>query len=115
MTVSVCVTRVPGCCIDPENVKCNVGDDISDALIQNEVVAVSAGRAFLDDEQYDEITTEGECSLHGCIPPGSIVKASDRVNGTYQAEVTLFSINISRSSRGDISAYSALKLRRYDI
>lgn len=112
--ISVCVTRIQGCCLDPTNFNCTVGDDIVDALIQTTDSAVSAGRAYLDEEQYDMQIIEATCSAHGCIPPGSVGRGSDRVHGTYQAEVISFSVNVSRNDRGSLSAYTALKLRRQD-
>ena len=113
--ISVCVSRIDGCCdplVDKEENGCIIGTAISDVLIQSPLAAESVGRAFLDDEQFDKDVISASCSLHGYLEPGRIVKASDRINGTYQAEINTFSININRDGEGTITAYSALSLKR---
>ena len=113
--ISVCVTRIDGCCdplVDKEANGCIIGTIISDPLIQSNLAAESVGRAFIDDEQFDKDVIAASCSLHGYIEPGKVVRATDRISGTYQAEISTFSINVTRDGEGAISAYSALSLKK---
>lgn len=112
--INLCVTRVPGCCASSpdDSLDCHKADPISDVLIQSDLVAASAGRALLDDEQEDKEAINASTSLYGYLAPGSIVQSLDRVRGVYQAEVQKFSINFSKSERNKISAYSAILLHR---
>jgi hypothetical protein len=121
MTISVCVSRVSGCCdddlstTDSEDLGCVVGDDIVDSLITSELAAESVGRAYIDEEMYDMEDVSASCSLHGYMAPGCVVQATDKVDGTYQGYIDTFSINISRDGSSTITAYSAIKIRRLEI
>jgi hypothetical protein len=122
MTISVCVSRISGCCDDDlsdtesEALGCVVGDEIVDSLITSDLAAESVGRAYIDEEMYDMEDVTASCSLHGYMQPGWVAKATDRVDGAYNGEIDTFSINISKDDSGaTITAYSAVKIRRLEI
>lgn len=118
MAILKCVTREPGCClcleshdrISEECPGCVVGNDISNNLVTTDLVAGSLGRAFLDEEHKNKRVVQGTCSLHDYMKPKSIVQVTDRIHGTFQGQLSKFSINISYGLRGQMSARSVIEV-----
>lgn len=113
-----CVTREPNCCQclesndrDAEQCPdCVVGNDITNNLITTQLVAESAGRAYLDEEHKNKRRVQGTCSLHDYMKPKSLVQITDRVHGTFQGKLSKFSININYGLRGETSARSVVEV-----
>lgn len=116
--IKACITREPGCCqcleaneLDVEECPgCILGDQVTNNLVTDQLVAESLGRAMLDENHKDKRRISGSCSLHEYMKPKSLVQMTDRVHGTYMAKLSKFAIAISIDTRGGFSAKSHIEV-----
>ena len=88
--IKACVTRESGCCqcldaneLDVEQCPdCILGDQITNNLVTDQLVAESLGRAKLDEEHKNKRRVSGSCSLHEYMKPKSLVEMKQGQEGT---------------------------------
>lgn len=89
----------------------NQGQDISDALISTEEVAIQRGRVEIDRQYTDRVRMSGTTPLISSIKPTAIVGLSDIENGVTNAMVRSFAVSVSVNA-GTISAMANIVIER---
>lgn len=86
------------------------GDDISDALIVSVPVALSRGRAELDDGALADAPVL-ECLLQD-VRLGQLLEVDDTALGLWRGKVTGISHQVNSDDDGNVSASTTINLRK---